>query len=57
MQPCVPNPSCTRPQETAHRYSEETELKTRTPRDSVTTLRLLSKLGTSSVGPFKPYSL
>ena len=57
MQTCVPNSSCMRPPEAAHRSSEETELKTRTPRDSVTALGLLSKLRTSAVVPFKPYSL
>lgn len=54
MQTCVPSPSCP---EAVHRPSEESELKTKTPRVSVTALGLLSKLGTFTVGPFKPYSL
>lgn len=57
MQTRVPNRSCISFPEAAHRSSEETELKTRTPGDSVTALALVSKLGTSSVGTFKPYSL
>jgi len=56
MQICVPKPSCMRPPEAAHGSSEDTELKTRTLRLS-NTLGLLTKLGTSSMGPFKLYFL
>lgn len=57
MQTHIPNPSCIRPPEAAPGSSEETELKARTPIDSVIALGLLSKLDRCSMAPFKHYSL